>query len=77
MPGRELLDKFMQSLRSALPSTWKSASWLLKLMIPISLTVALLQHWGILATRILFALVVVWGRKSLTPALSKREGANL
>lgn len=49
MPGRELLDKFMQSLRSALPSTWKSASWLLKLMIPISLTVALLQHWGILA----------------------------
>ena len=39
----------MQSLRSALPSTWKSASWLLKLMIPISLTVALLQHWGILA----------------------------
>lgn len=49
MPGRDLLDKFMQSLRSALPSTWKSASWLLKLMIPISLTVALLQHWGILA----------------------------
>ncbi|MBO4839872.1 MAG: nucleoside recognition protein [Bacteroidaceae bacterium] len=45
----DLLDKFMQSLRSALPGTWKSASWLLKLMIPISLTVALLQHWGILA----------------------------
>ena len=49
MPGRDLLDKFMQSLRSALPGTWKSASWLLKLMIPISLTVALLQHWGVLA----------------------------
>ena len=45
----DLPDKFMQSLRSALPGTWKSASWLLKLMIPISLTVALLQHWGILA----------------------------
>ena len=39
----------MQSLRSALPGTWKSASWLLKLMIPISLSVALLQHWGVLA----------------------------
>jgi spore maturation protein SpmB len=49
MPGRDLLDKFMQSLRSALPTTWKSASWLLKLMIPISLSVALLQHWGVLA----------------------------
>lgn len=44
-----MLDKFMQSLRSALPDTWKSASWLLKLMIPISLSVALLQHWGVLA----------------------------
>lgn len=49
MPGRELLVTLMQSSRSALPSTWKSASWLLKLMIPISLAVALLQHWGILA----------------------------
>lgn len=45
----ELLDKLMQSFRSALPATWKSASWLLKLMIPISLTVTLLQHWGVLA----------------------------
>jgi len=49
MIGSDLLDKVMQSLRSALPGTWKSASWLLKLMIPISLAVALLQHWGILA----------------------------
>lgn len=49
MPGRELLDNLMQASRSALPSTWKSAFWLLKLMIPISLAVALLQHWGILA----------------------------
>lgn len=48
MPGRDLLDKVMQSFRSALPGTWKSASWLLKLMIPISLAVALLQHWGVL-----------------------------
>ena len=49
MIGSDLLDKVMQSLRSALPGTWKSASWLLKLMIPISLTVALLQHWCVLA----------------------------
>ena len=49
MPGRDLLDMFMQSLRSALLPTWKSASWLLKLMIPISLAVTLLQHWGVLA----------------------------
>lgn len=49
MPGRDLLDKFMQSLRSAFLPTWKSASWLLKLMIPISLAVTLLQHWGVLA----------------------------
>ena len=49
MPGRDLLDMFMQSLRSALLPTWKSASWLLQLMIPISLAVTLLQHWGVLA----------------------------
>jgi len=35
-------------LRSALPSTWKSASWLMKLMIPITLAVTLLQHFGVL-----------------------------
>lgn len=41
--------KLLACLRLALPSTWKSASWLLKLMIPISLAVTLLQHFGILA----------------------------
>lgn len=35
-------------LRSALPLTRKSASWLLKLMIPISLAVTLLQHFGVI-----------------------------
>lgn len=49
MPGRGLLDKVIQSFGNALPGTWKSASWLLKLMIPISLSVVLLQHWGVLA----------------------------
>ncbi len=38
----------IQCMRRALPSTWKSASWLMKLMIPITLTVTLLQHFGIL-----------------------------
>lgn len=36
-------------LREALPSTCKSVRWLLSLMIPISLGVALLKHWGILS----------------------------
>lgn len=35
-------------LRSALPLTRKSASWLLRLMIPISLAVTLLQHFGVI-----------------------------
>ena len=35
-------------MAAALPTTWKSASWLLKLMIPISLAVTLLQFFGIL-----------------------------
>ncbi|MGN0231916.1 MAG: nucleoside recognition domain-containing protein, partial [Muribaculaceae bacterium] len=32
-----------------IPATIKSTSWLLKLMIPISLAVTLLQHYGVLA----------------------------
>lgn len=43
------MNKLTHCLQTALPSTWKSASWLLKLMIPISLCVTLLQHSGILA----------------------------
>lgn len=38
----------MQCLKTAWPPTWKSAKWLLRLMIPISLTVTLLQYTGIL-----------------------------
>ena len=40
--------KLLYSLKAAWPTTLKSAKWLLKLMIPISLAVALLQHFGIL-----------------------------
>ena len=36
------------SLRQAMPATVRSATWLLKLMIPISLCVTLLQHYGVL-----------------------------
>ena len=44
-----LLQKKLQySLRAAWPTTLKSAKWLLKLMIPISLAVALLQHFGVI-----------------------------
>lgn len=42
-------SKLAHAVRSAVSPTWKSASWLLELMIPISLSVALLQHWGVIA----------------------------
>lgn len=42
-------DKILLCMRSALPAAWKNVNWLLKLMIPISLSVALLQHCGVLA----------------------------
>lgn len=43
------MDKLRASCKAALPATIKSTSWLLKLMIPISLAVTLLQHYGVLA----------------------------
>lgn len=45
----QLQKKLLYSLKAAWPTTLKSAKWLLKLMIPISLAVALLQHFGIIA----------------------------
>lgn len=45
----EFRQKLSSCLKSAVRPTWKSASWLLKLMIPISLSVALLQYWGVIA----------------------------
>ncbi len=38
----------LDNLKTACAPTWKSAKWLLRLMIPISLTVTLLQYSGIL-----------------------------
>ena len=43
------MNKIIDSLRQAMPASWKSTKWLLKLMIPISLAVTLMQHFGILA----------------------------
>lgn len=43
-----MTSKLFACLRSAVPGTRKSAAWLLKLMIPISLGVTLLQYYGIL-----------------------------
>ena len=47
------IDRFVKTLlrcsREALSPTRKSAFWLLKLMVPISLGVSLMQHFGILA----------------------------
>ena len=43
------MKKIKDCIKAALPATWKSTAWLLKLMIPISLAVTLMQHFGILA----------------------------
>ena len=43
------MNKIKHSIARAIPATWKSSSWLLKLMIPISLAVTLMQHYGILS----------------------------
>ena len=55
------IDRFVKTLlrcsREALSPTRKSAFWLLKLMVPISLGVSLMQHFGILA----------WMAQSLNP----------
>ena len=43
------MEKIFDCLKQAVPASWKSTRWLLKLMIPISLAVTLMQHFGILA----------------------------
>ena len=44
------MKKIKDCIKAALPATWKSTAWLLKLMIPISLAVTLMQHFGILGS---------------------------
>ena len=43
------MNRIIECFRLALPASWKSTKWLLKLMIPISLSVTLMQHFGVLA----------------------------
>ena len=43
------MNRIIECFRLAMPASWKSTKWLLKLMIPISLAVTLMQHFGILA----------------------------
>lgn len=43
------MEKIFDCFKQAIPASWKSTRWLLKLMIPISLAVTLMQHFGILA----------------------------
>ena len=43
------MEKIFECFKQAVPASWKSTRWLLKLMIPISLAVTLMQHFGILA----------------------------
>ena len=43
------MEKIFECFKQAIPASWKSTRWLLKLMIPISLAVTLMQHFGILA----------------------------
>lgn len=45
----EFFERLLLCLKGALRPTWKSCSWLLRLMIPISLAVALLKYWGVIA----------------------------
>lgn len=43
------LHNLLSSLRSAVPATLKTSLWLLKIMIPISLGVTILQYYGLIA----------------------------
>ena len=40
--------RFARCARTALPKSWKMTLWLLKMMVPISLAVTLLQHFGVI-----------------------------
>lgn len=46
--NRKWTSILSSSLRNAVPSTKKSCLWLLRLMIPVSLAVTLMQHFGVL-----------------------------
>ncbi len=43
------LERLLSCLKTAINPTWRSCSWLLRLMIPVSLSVAMLKYWGVIA----------------------------
>lgn len=43
------LKALKHCIKKALPTSWKTTLWILKIMIPISLAVRLLQYYGIIA----------------------------
>lgn len=45
---KTLYNRIFSSARSALPKSKKTVWWLLKIILPISLGVSLLQYWGII-----------------------------
>lgn len=45
---KDFWKKLLLCLRSAVRPTWRSASWLLQLMIPITFCVTVMQHFGVL-----------------------------
>ena len=77
------IDRFVKTLlrcsREALSPTRKSAFWLLKLMVPISLGVSLMQHFGILAwmAQYLNPLFVLTNRYSKETDLGEYEWNNI
>jgi hypothetical protein len=48
------IQRLLKSAKAALPKAGKTTWWLLKLIIPISLGVSLLQYWGIIAQFAIF-----------------------
>ncbi|MFZ4726552.1 MAG: nucleoside recognition domain-containing protein [Paludibacter sp.] len=47
---KETFDRLYSSTLRAFPTAGKTILWLLKIIIPISLAVSLLQYWGIIAS---------------------------
>jgi hypothetical protein len=45
----QTLNKIFISIKNALPKSTKTVWWLLKIILPLSLLVAFLQYWGIIA----------------------------
>lgn len=63
-------NRLINSVSSALPKAAKTITWLLKIILPISLAVSLLQYWGVIAIlaeflKPLFALIGLPGESAI------------